>query len=82
MSDDQNLHIFYGYVMGCVKATQSTKLSSDRYRIVDKGQGGQIVLLSGFEPAKIVFYRYFLMDVHHHDVCHPYEMFLILVTLL
>ena len=21
MSDDQNLHIFYGYVMGCVKAT-------------------------------------------------------------
>ena len=121
-SDDQNLHIFYGYVLGCVRATQATKLSSERYRIVVKGQGGQIMLLSGFEPVKvhyfficftivnfaptltfylgsdlvvvihfvkpqspftllkIVFYRYFLMNVHHHDVYRTYKMYLILVT--
>ena len=37
-------------MLGCVKATQSTKLSSDRYSIVVKG--GQIMKPSGFEPVK------------------------------
>ena len=55
-SDDQNLHIFYGYVLGCVKALQTTKLFSERYRIVIKGQGGQIMLLSGFEPVKVHYF--------------------------
>ena len=68
MSDDQNLFILYGYVLGCVKATKAKTLSSDRYRAVIKGVDGKIMLLSGFEPVEV--HNFFICMIERYHLIH------------